>query len=178
MIDHELIPSVKKRMLCHEVQRWVGVTEVGGDNSGQIVEMFQKSVDGKAQREAWCLSFIFFCIQEVDKLANSIFLQSLHPTLLKPTKHCMTLFRASKPQILKTPEVGSIMLWEYVRNGKPTDQGHAEVVLEVHQDHVVTVGGNTSDGQQVNRDGDGVYKRVRSVLGSPTMVVRGYLRVW
>jgi len=170
--------ETKKRMLCYEAQRWVGVTEVGGDNSGQLVEMFQKAVDGKAQREPWCLAFIFFCIKQVDKAADAIFLQALNKTKLKPTEHCMTLFRSSKSQVLKSPEVGCVMIWEFVKNGKPTGSGHAEIVIEVHKDHVVTVGGNTSDGQGVNREGDGVYKRVRSVLGSPTMVVRGFLKVW
>jgi hypothetical protein len=178
MIYQENMAAVKARILTHEAQRWIGVKEVGGDNSGQLVEMFQRSVDGKAQREAWCLSFIFYCIKQTDLLADSLFLQSLQPTTLKPTKHCMTLFRSSKNNLLKTPEVGCIMLWEFVKKGKPTDQGHAEVVIEVHKDHVVTVGGNTSDGTGVNREGDGVYRRVRSVLGSPSMAVRGYLKVW
>lgn len=178
MISTEPIENIKKRFFAHEAQRWVGVKEVGGDNSGQLIEMFQRSVDGKAQREAWCLSFLFFCIQEVDKATNAILLQSTKPTELKPTKHCMTLLRNSQKQLLKTPEVGSIMLWEFIRNGKSTDTGHAEVVIEVHKDHVVTVGGNTSDGSGVNRNGDGVYRRVRSVLGTPNMLVRGFLKVW
>jgi len=44
----------RHKLLVHEAKRWVRFTESGGDNRGQVVEMFQRAVDGKAQGEAWC----------------------------------------------------------------------------------------------------------------------------
>jgi hypothetical protein len=48
--------QIKERLLAFEAARWKGITEVGGPNKGQIVEMFQKAVDGKAQGEPWCFT--------------------------------------------------------------------------------------------------------------------------
>lgn len=42
--------------LILEARRWVGTTEVGGNNKGQLVEMWQKSVDKVAQGEPWCFT--------------------------------------------------------------------------------------------------------------------------
>jgi hypothetical protein len=172
--------TARQRLLVLEANRWVGTLEVGGDNSGQLVELFQKSVDGKAQKEAWCLSFIFYCIDKVDKTFNELFLQSGGHSPLPRGKHVLTLWNNS-PQDYRiiTPTPGCIMLWQFYKNGKPTTSGHAEIVTQVLADgHLSTIGGNTSDGSGVNRDGDGVYARRRSQNGSTDMKVLGYLKVW
>ena len=36
----------------------VGIREQGGNNKGPLVELMQKTVDGKAQAEAWCMAFV------------------------------------------------------------------------------------------------------------------------
>ena len=49
--------AIKERLLIHEAKRWVGVTEVGGNNRGQVVEIFQKAVGGVANGQPWCMDF-------------------------------------------------------------------------------------------------------------------------
>ena len=55
--------EIRKRLLVLEASRWIGVSEVGGQNKGQLVEMFQKSADDKASKEPWCLAFVLFCVK-------------------------------------------------------------------------------------------------------------------
>ena len=52
-----LTPHLKMRLLVWSARLWVGMTEVGGNNRGQVVERFQRAVDGKASGEPWCAAF-------------------------------------------------------------------------------------------------------------------------
>lgn len=176
---NESMADIKHRMLVFETSRWIGIKEVGGDNKGQIVEMFQRAVAGKAVGQAWCLSFIKFCIQMTDDLYNHIFLSSNPRTQLIKTEHCLTLWKNSEDYRVDKPFPGCIMLWQFYKDGVATSSGHAELVKEVQANgRIITIGGNTSDGTGVNRDGDGVYLRDRDPKGSASMRVLGFLRVW
>ena len=172
----EDVTELKKRMLVFEAQRWVGLKEVGGNNRGQVVEMFQKAVDGKASGEAWCLAFVQFCIQMVDKEYDFVRQMKASKAAVFGTEHCLTLWNKSgEGQKKKSPEVGTIVLW---RHGD-TASGHAGVVTEVLQNgQFKTVEGNTGDGAGVVREGDGVFERIRSVNGAGTMKVLGFIHPW
>lgn len=168
--------ELKKRMLVFEAQRWVGLKEVGGNNRGQVVEMFQKAVDGKASGEAWCLAFVQFCIQMVDKEYDFVRQMKASKAAVFGTEHCLTLWNKSgEGQKKKSPEVGTIVLW---RHGDTTN-GHAGIVTELLQNgEFKTVEGNTGDGKGVVREGDGVFERVRSVNGAGSMKVLGFIHPW
>ena len=67
--------------------------------------------------------------------------------------------------------------------GKATTSGHVGIVIRLLPDsingsRVETIEGNTGNGAGVVREGDGVYRRVRSLAGSDTMKVKGFLRCW
>lgn len=174
--------EAKPRILAAEAKRWVGLTELGGDNRGQVVEMFQKAVDGKASGEAWCLSFVQFCIKQVDVLWDEMTLQtSGMRSRLYPTEHVLTCWNQSpKEHRLTKPEPGCLILWNHTKDGKPTSLGHAGIVIEVNSDGTCkTVEGNTGDGAGVVREGDGVYKKNRKWdQPAGSMVVLGFLKVW
>lgn len=161
----ELISS-----LVQVASSFVGVTEKGGDNKGPEVERFQKAVDGKASQESWCMCFVQFCLEEVEnkfKSNHGIF----------PSEHCLTVWNGTHPSKKKSsPEVGDIVIWQYIKNGRPTTSGHTGIVVNVTQGKMVTIEGNTGPGLEVVREGDGVYKKVRSLKGSSTMKVVGFLR--
>ena len=38
--------TAKRRLLVAEAERWIGATEQGGNNQGQIVQMFQREIGG------------------------------------------------------------------------------------------------------------------------------------
>lgn len=177
--DKKELIEVRERILVFEVNRWVGVTEVGGDNKGQIVEMFQKSVDGKASGEAWCMSFIQFCLKKADELFDEITLSSNVPCGTFKSESVLQVWNNTPAEHRCQPHPGALMLWQFYKDGKPTGLGHAELVVgAVANGSVPTVGGNTGTGVGVQREGDGVYKRTRSIIGSPDMRVLGFIQPW
>ncbi len=168
--------ETKRRMLVFESKRWVGIKEVGGPNKGQVVEMFQKAVDGKASGEPWCLAFVQFCIEMVDAEFDFVRQMKAMKTICKPTEHCLTLWNATTPQARKKlPEAGLIVLWQH----GDTTSGHAGIVTEVlEKGEFRTVEGNTGAGTGVIREGDGVFERIRSINGAGTMKVLGFVAPW
>lgn len=149
--------------------KYVGVHEVGGPNKGPDVERFQKAVDGKAQGESWCMAFAQFCIIEVENR------YSIKSPVYK-SEHCLTVWnQTSSLMRLPKPEVGCLVIW---RHGK-TSAGHVGIVETLNSDGTLgTIEGNTGAGAGVVREGDGVYRRTRSVTGSGDMNVVGFLRVF
>ena len=177
MIAPDDLGLFKRRMLVYEAKRWLRFTESGGDNKGQVVEMFQKWVDGKAHGEPWCMSFSQFCAGQVDRLTDEIFRQSLeHKSLLKKTEHCVTCWNQSDPKChMDYPIKGSLMIW---RKGS-TSSGHVGIVVDVKDDQtVMTIEGNTGPSEAVTREGDGVYLKERDIKGTYSMRVLGFLNPW
>lgn len=169
-------------LLATEAAKWVGVVEKG-PNKGPDVERFQKAVDGKASGEAWCMCFVQFCVDQVDALLKG----SKHtPTWLFQSEHCLTVWNKT-PQAARIPwnqvQPGCLIVWQHFKDGKATTSGHVGIVIRLLPDsingsRVETIEGNTGNGAGVVREGDGVYRRVRSLAGSDTMKVKGFLRCW
>lgn len=171
--------EIKKKLLVFEAQKWIGVREVGGANKGQIVEMFQKAVDGVAAGEPWCAAFTGFVIKTVDATMKAIEIDQ-DSTALALSEHVMTLWnKAPKEAKSSTPEAGSLVCWQLYKDGKPTGSGHIGIVVKVvDSQKIETIEGNTNDGKGVERDGVGVYKRVRDIAGAGSMKVVGFLKPW
>ena len=166
----------KLQLLYLESSRWIGVKEVGGDNKGQLVEMFQKAVDGKAHGEAWCLSFIKFNLNWVDKVCREVFDDEFGSKLFQ-TEHVMTMWHKSPKELRRTePKTGYIAVWRH----KGTTNGHAGIVSTVLPSarRFNCIEGNTGPGAGVVREGDGVYERSRSMDGAGSMELLGFLVPW
>lgn len=165
----------KLRALVVEAGRWVGVREVGV-NHGPEVEAFQRAVDGKAQGEPWCAAFVQFCLKAVDARLPEL------PTWSFASESVLTIWnRTTMLARRQTLDVlpGDLMLWQHFIAGKPSAQGHIGVVARlISPGKFETIEGNTSDGSGVTREGDGVYRRVRDVVGSGSMRVKGFIRPW
>jgi len=173
-----------RNCLAQVASNYIGITEVGGDNKGQMVERFQRAVDGKATGEPFCLGFDFYCIKETQKIIEAIFMQSLpiQPQLFD-TEHVQTMWnKTSKDQRRQTPRVGDLMLWaHYDKLGKITHMGHVGIVIAIlNSENVLTVEGNTSNSAKGSvRNGDGIYAKSRNIkwhYGS--MRPLGFLSVW
>lgn len=154
----------RESILISEAKKWLGVTEKGGNNKGPEVEAFQRAVDGKAQGEPWCMSFVQFCLIKTggDLIARS--------------EHCLTVWnRTDKAQRIPEPRSGCLMIWRH----KGSDQGHVAIVEFTGLDGIHTIEGNTAPHRrEVTREGDGVYQLIRSPKGEGTMEVVGYLWPW
>lgn len=154
--------------LVEFASKYIGTKESGGDNRGELIVLFQKALDGKANGESWCAAFLMYCILEIEKLTNK-------KSKIFKSEHCLTVWNKSPKELrLKEPEVGCLIIWQF---GETTD-GHIGLVTKVNKNTVETIEGNTGDGSGVVRNGDGVYARKRSKFGSEKMKVVGYLKVF
>jgi hypothetical protein len=163
-------------LLVHEAKRWVGTKEIGGNNSGQLVELFQKAVDGKAVKEAWCMAFVQFSI--INSLQYFYIANKENPNTVSKalfsSEHCMTVWNKTPvAQRRLKPEAGLIAIW----NHQGTTNGHTEICTSEIYDSVYfdTVGGNTGSGSGVVREGDGVWARKRNIHGEGTMKLVGFI---
>jgi hypothetical protein len=163
-LAHALANLSPTEALIETVKACVGVTEVGGDNRGTMVELFQDVV-GDVQREPWCLAFLQACIAYVEEL------HGVRSPLIA-TEHCLTLWLASKAAYPAQP--GDIILW---RMGN-TKNGHAGLITGVNSLLYDTVEGNTGAGSAIERNGDGVFAKRRARGGSSSFRELGFLRVF
>lgn len=169
------IPA-RARLLVHEATRWVGTREIGGNNRGQCVRMFQKAVDGVASGEPWCLAFVQFCCNQADGSFDAMLGTCNKPHLLFKTEHCMNLWD-NMPEECKQghPEAGTVAIW----NKRGTRQGHTGIVSSVlSMNEFFTIEGNTSGKKSVDREGDGVFEKIRTMKDIGSMTLVGFLRPW
>lgn len=174
---------IKKTLLAFEANRWVGVIEENS-NQGQLIKIFQKSVDGKASQEPWCMAFAQYCIQMVDDAFAALF--PGNPTEKSGIfrgEHCLTVWNKSKHLQSSTPSPGSLCIWQKYNGLEASSSGHVGIVTEVHADDTVSVvEGNTSNGKNglIEREGDGVFLKRYSVknMNRGALKLKGYLSVW
>lgn len=175
MIDSAVI---KTNIMIHEAKRWLNFVETGGNNKGQVVEMFQRAVDNVARGEPWCMAFVQHCIKEADKVYEIVFKENKLPSKILKSEHCMTVLTKSPKELISpVPKIGSIVIWNYVG----TSNGHTGVVIDVKlsDSTITTIEGNTGPSSgEVVREGDGVYKKTRSIHGTAKMQVKGYICPW
>lgn len=164
---------MKEKLLIESALSFVG-TQEDGDNSGALIQEFQKAVDGKAQKESWCLAFVQYCVKKIDETTGG------EKTCLFPTEHVMTLWHKTCPEArLNKPIPGCLVLWQFWKDGQPTSSGHVGIVTQVTLNALITCEGNTSpSGEGIQREGDGVYIKKRSLTGTSTMKVKGFLAPW
>lgn len=166
-----VVPISKEHAtLIAEALRHTAVRERGGANRGKEVEEFQRAVDGKASGEAWCMCFVQFCVKKAEEALNR------HSDIAR-SEHCLTVWN-NTPIIMRRrkPAPGLIVIWKH----DGTSNGHTGIITHVDPNGIMnTVEGNTGGGataqSAVVREGDGVYRRARSVNGSGSMKIVGYI---
>jgi hypothetical protein len=167
-------------VLTYEAERWVGAQEQGGNNQGQLVGYFQRAVDGSADGEAWCMSFVSYVVKSMRFIIGKVDHEyTIFP--LFPSEHCMTVWEGTPAnQRLTTPEKGCVVIWQhYDSSNRPTTNGHCGIVVDVDsKGNLITVEGNTSSGKAIDRDGQGVYRRSRAKGGVGKMKEVGFIRLF
>ncbi len=152
-------------------QSAVGIKESGGNNHGPLVELMQKTVDGSADAEPWCMGFVQTCLAYAEAKTG---IQS--PII--PSEHCLTVWNTTRQamRVKELPLPGAIIIW---RHGSTT-MGHTGIVVGTDGNIMRAVEGNTESGDdgggKVLRDGGGVYSTIRSIRGSGNMSVVGFLK--
>lgn len=156
-----------RQLLIEIARRFVGVHEVGGDNKGPDVERFQRAVDGKAVGEPWCMAFVQFCVADVERRTG------VKSNLFR-SEHCLTVWNHS-PVLMRRarPEPGLIVIWNRVGTGL----GHTGIISAIKSPEVyASVEGNTSRGFGIEREGDGVFEKLRTFQGTGLFKPVGYLQ--
>jgi len=166
----------KHLLLRHEASRWVGFMERGGNNHGQVVEMFQ-SVVGGANGEAWCMSFVQYCVMQTDLLLETLNSADIL-TVLPEKEHCWDTWKYSKGNSRgRDPEIGHVAIWKH----KDNNNGHTGIVVGFHKNDpslFYTVEGNTSPTGGDQREGDGVFLKTRDKIGIGKLKLMGFLDPW
>jgi surface antigen len=161
-MDYKLL----QQEIVSTARKYVGIKEVKGnmgwksENLPNLAEYLEKAMKehGFSYGQAWCAYFGEHIWAEVyDKvgLAREIdkyFSGSARRTLKK-------FSNADGWQTGQVPLVGAIAVWKRVRNGEDTSQGHVGIVVEVHDDYMITVEGNTNAAG--SREGDQVAEKRR-----------------
>jgi hypothetical protein len=147
----------------------VGVREKG-DNRGPEVEMFQKALDGKAAGEPWCAALVQYGLLLVEKKTGMF-------SGVAASEHVRTVWNGSALLRVTEPQPGDLMVWGL----KGSASGHIGVVESLlTPGTVMTIEGNTGPDRkgQVEREGDGVYRKRRQIQGGQKLQVLGFLRPW
>ena len=160
-----LDPKNPIEMLKHAALMCLSITEMEKDNHGPLVELFQSTI-GKAEGEPWCLSFIQSCVAYVESFGFS--------SCLFPSEHCLTVWANSLCRRPIEPIVGDIVIYQMGN----TTKGHAEIITNVFLNSFQTIGGNTSSGSEIERNGDGIYSKIRSRHTSDKFKTLGFLRIF
>ena len=64
-VQSQELTKVCSNLLVREAQRWVGMTEEGGNNKGQFVNRVQDAVSRDDEDLPWCADFVIFCLHAV-----------------------------------------------------------------------------------------------------------------
>lgn len=169
-LDEELATEYESPMACFldAADACVGICEEGGDNKGPMVEAFQVTIGG-ACGESWCLSFVQALTAYVEERYNLV-------SNLPLTELCMNLWqnapKDSKFVKEKEPQPGDLVVWQYGN----TSKGHVGIVTANAFRAIFTVEGNSSDSKNIDREGQGVFKKIRTKTGTTTMRLVGYVR--
>lgn len=163
------IPSIKEieNRIIATASIYVGVREVGGFNKGPDVEMFQKFVDGKAEGESWCMSFVQFVVGQVCKHYGI-------QTVLYPSENCQQVYTGALSFHRATiPGPGFVFIQQ---SRKTAWKGHTGICTGGSVGGVFpSIEGNTNGAGA--REGDGVYKKYRYTMGNTSSKMRGFLNV-
>lgn len=134
-----------------------------GENKGEIIEMLQKTVDGKAQGEPYCLAFVMTVLAFVEKKLNMV-------SMLKSTEGCLDLWNTTSPHLKTTrfPLPGYIAIWQHGN----TSKGHAGLVLRVTDYYFKTIEANSwsPDGKS-----QGIHTHERLFDGDGSMKLLGFI---
>jgi len=137
----------------------VAQTQIGkaekplGSNWGEPVKSYLKSV-GIDFPAAWCMAFVYWCFQQVDK----------NCPLIRTGGVLAAWNKADRKHRVTDPKPGDIFIMNYGRG-----LGHTGIVVKTDANFIYTIEGNTNDSG--SREGVMVCYKQR-----PKKKITGYLR--
>lgn len=166
-----LVAGIPRQIFMRAMISTIGVREVGGNNRGPLVELFQTTL-GNAEREPWCMSLVQSALAYAELRSGKL-------SPIAASEHCLTVWNETpKSQHVEAlPVPGAIIIW---RHGT-TQNGHTGCTIsEVAHGKFFAVEGNTESGLtnagHIERDGGGCYETSRNLIGAGSMKVFGFLK--
>lgn len=173
------------REIVDIAEREVGVREVGGNNQGPRVEVYQRMTWLHPAPWPWCAAFTCWVLaQALQTPAGAVTLSQLGTTLgsfrckdasafgwIKwAKKHNLIVF--DEHSDLHLPAAGDFVVFDFSHIGIVSRNfGQGATTAEPTEIH--TIEGNTNGkGERDSQSGDGVWRKVRNIN-----LVRAYIRV-
>lgn len=163
-------------LLVYTASLYIGVKETS-ENRGDMVEKFQAVT--KTIGQPWCVSFIQHCVRSLDAFQMSLDKNISKTSQIPLSASVINLYNLCPSGMIKdTPRPGYIALWRFYKEDMPTSAGHCGIVHSVASGQFLSIEGNTEDSTDIVREGDGVFLRTRTLVGSKKMRIIGFLDPW
>lgn len=131
-------------------RKYIGHKELPGnkfDPESPLGKILKEA--GHNDGEAWCALF-----------AEAVFVETLRALFSASTVQTFHNFKNAGYEILDGPRVGTLVIWQTYKGGKPHWSGHCGIVTKVNSDGTfVTIEGNTSEAG--SREGTSVQEKTR-----------------
>lgn len=151
---------------------FVGVTEQGGPNAGQMVELFQKAVSLK-RGQPWCVAFVNY----VGKHAFSVLSEKTSwPIPMYGGCAILGEWAAKNKVLMKSGEPGDLFLLYYPSMKRFAHVGVLVAPVPGKPNTWLTIEGNTSGGG--SREGWMVAKRVRVIEPASQHRFVRWVKLW
>lgn len=149
-------------------KKYIGMKEQAGNVFDEKTPLGKILKDaGQKDGEAWCAYF-----------TEAVFVETLRALFSASTIQTFENFKNAGYEISDTPKVGSLVIWQRHKEGKPTWQGHAGIVTKVvSNDTFVSIEGNTNSSG--SREGDSVQEKVRTTTRTENgLNVLGFIKIF
>ncbi len=143
---------------------FVGTTEV---TAAARVGLIRQTV-APDTGQPWCMDFVQACVAYAESINNSVSLLPESQDVLDTWKRAISNIKVSPP------EIGDIVLWQE----RGTTEGHCGLIVGMDSLLFTTIEGNTSDAQQIDRNGRGVFVKRRARGGTRTFSELGFIRAF
>lgn len=167
-----------QKEIVDSAYKYLGEEEIRG-NLGFKSEEFQTllSACGWKKGQAWCSYFVELVWRMAYAKQNSLIENEITPVFSGGAVNTFSNFKKYDGKLIDThPSVGSIVIWQYYKNGKPHWSGHAGIVVKLNENSFTTIEGNTNDDGV--REGYEVAERIRILdYGRKAgLVVKGFIK--
>lgn len=140
-------------------KKYLNQSELPGnvfDENTPIGKILHKA--GQKNGEAWCSYFVEGVFREAYPEKDDHFSKIFSAGAVNTFHN----FREVGYKTSTTPSVGSIVIWQRYKDGKPSWQGHAGIVIEViDENRFRSIEGNTN--RAGSREGDSVQIKERTL---------------
>lgn len=157
--------------------KYVGQKEIK-NNSGFIdFDFWQKMKNvGFNNGWAWCALFTELVWKEAYQIYNPIMFEEIDNLFSESATKTYNNFKKYGWTVNKIAEPGSLIIWQYYEENKPTWKGHAGIVKLLANEFIHTIEGNTN--LAGHREGDQVAEKIRKYNFNPVqkgLVLLGFI---